>query len=136
MKIVIDTKVVLSAFFFGGPPQAIIEAVARGAVAAYATREIVEEYRAAVAQLASRNKRGLRKNLLVPFTARLRMIEATPKPATCRNLNDDKFLSCALDAEAFYIVDDDKNLCLRHGGRNVRIMVAEGLCRLLELSSL
>ena len=136
MKIVIDTKVVLSAFFFGGPPQAVVEAVVRGALAAYATREIVGEYRAAVAQLASRNEGGLRKNLLFPLTARLRMIEATPKPATCRNPHDDKFLSCALDAGAFYIVDDDKKLCLRHGGRNARIMTAEGLCQLLALSSL
>ena len=136
MKIVIDTKVVLAAFFFGGSSQEIVEAVAKGALAAFATREIVEEYRAAIAQMASRSEGGFRKNLLLPFTSRLRMIEATPKAATCRSPGDDKFLSCALDAGAFYIVDSDKKLCLRHGGRSVKIMTVEALCPLLALSSL
>ena len=136
MKIVIDTKVVLAAFFFGGPSQKIVEAVARGALAAYATQGIVEEYGAAVAQMESRSEGGLRDNLLLPFTSRLRMIEATPKAATCRNPGDDKFLSCALDAGAFYIVDADKKLCLRNGGRGAKIMTVEGLYRLLALSSL
>lgn len=136
MKIVIDTKVVLAAFFFGGPSQKIVEAVAKGALAAYATREIVEEYGAAVAQMESRGKGGLRKNLLLPFTSRLRMIEAIPKAATCRSPGDDKFLSCALDAEAFYIVDSDKKLCLRRQGKDVKIMTVQGLSQLLAISSL
>ena len=136
MKIVRDTKVVLTAFFFGGPPQKIVEAVARGALSAYATREIVEEYGAAVEQTASRNKGDLRENLLFPLTARLNIIEVAPQAATCRNPNDDKFLSCALEAGAFYIVGSDKKLCLRKRGKNVRIMTDEGLCRLLALSSL
>ena len=136
MKIVIDTKVVLAAFFFGGPSQKIVEAVARGALAAYATQGIVEEYGAAVAQMESRSEGGLRDNLLLPFTSRLRMIEATPKAATCRNPGDDKFLSCALDAGAFYIVDSDKKLRLTNQGKAVKIMTAEALCPLLALSSL
>ncbi len=136
MKIVIDTKVVLAAFFFGGSSQKIVEAVARGALAAYATREIVEEYGAAAARMALRSKGGLRKNLLLPFTSRLCMIEATPKAATCRNPGDDKFLSCALDAGAFYIVDSDKKLCLTKRGKNAKIMTDTGLCQLLALSSL
>ena len=136
MKIVIDTKVVLAAFFFGGPSRKTVEAVARGALAAYATRDIVEEYGAAVAQMASRSKGGLRKNLLLPFTSRLRMIESIPKAATCRNPGDDKFLSCALDAGAFYIVDSDKKLHLTNRGKAAKIMIAEGLGQLLALSSL
>ncbi len=43
-RIVIDTQIVLSAFFFGGDAQRIIETVVRGKLKAYATREIVEEY--------------------------------------------------------------------------------------------
>ena len=100
MKIVLDTTVVLTAFFFGGPSRQIIESVARGKTAAYATQEIVAEYEAAVARMASKKRGGLRPNLLLPFTTRLHMIETTPKPPLCRHPGDDRFLSCALDANA------------------------------------
>ena len=44
MKIVIDTNVLISAVFFGGNPQKIIEAVADGDFHAFATPAIIEEY--------------------------------------------------------------------------------------------
>ena len=56
MKIVLDTSVVLAAFFFGGPSRQIIESVARGKTAAYVTQEIVAEYEAAVARMASKKR--------------------------------------------------------------------------------
>ena len=85
MKVVIDTQVVLTAVFFGGAPRQIVEAVARGTLAAYATPEIASEYGAAVAKAAAKKRGKLRSHLLLPFTARLHMIEATPKAAACKN---------------------------------------------------
>ena len=133
MKIVLDTTVVLTAFFFGGPSRQIIESVARGRTAAYATREIAAEYKAAVARMASKKAGGLRPNLLLPFTTRLHMIETTPKPALCRHPGDDRFLSCALDAKAYYIVIGFKELYLRNQGKRVPMMTAEGFSQLLRL---
>ena len=133
MKIVLDTSVVLAAFFFGGPSRQIIESVARGKTAAYATQEIVAEYEAAVARMASKKTGGLRPNLLLPFTARLHMIETTPKPALCRYPGNDRFLSCALDAKAHYIVIDFKELYLRSQGKRVPMMTAEGFSQLLRV---
>ena len=133
MKIVMDTSVVLAAVFFGGPSRQIIESVARGRTAAYATREIATEYEAAVARMASKKPGGLRPNLLLPFTTRLHMIETTPKPALCRHPGDDRFLSCALDAKAHYIVIGFKELYLRRSGKRVPIMTAEGFSQLLRV---
>ena len=135
MKVVIDTQVVLTAVFFGGAPRQIVEAVARGTLAAYATPEIASEYGAAVAKAAAKKREKLRPHLLLPFTARLHMIEATPKAATCKNSGDDKFLSCALDAGAFYIVGGDKRLQLTRLGKTAKIMTAEGLSPILALCS-
>ena len=133
MKIVLDTSVVLAAFFFGAPARQIIESVAWGRTAAYATREIAAEYEAAVARMASKKAGGLRPNLLLPFTTRLHMIETTPRAPLCRHPGDDRFLSCALDAKAHYIVIGFKELYLRRSGKRVPIMTAEGFSRLLRL---
>ena len=133
MKIVMDTNVVLTALFFGGPSRRIVEFVMRGKVAAYATREIVSEYEAAVAKMASKNAEGLRPDLLLPLIARLHMVKTKPKPALCRCTGNDRFLSCALDAKATYIVIDFKELYLRSQGKRVLMMTAEGLSELLKL---
>lgn len=133
MKIVLDTTVVLAAFFFGGPSRRIIESVARGKTAAYATREIVAEYEEAVARMASKKPGGLRPNLLLPFTTRLHIIGTKPKAALCRHPGDDRFLSCAADAKAHYIVIGFKELRLRNQGKRVPMMTAEGFSQLLRL---
>ena len=133
MRIVMDTNVVLTALFFGGPSRRIIEFVVQGKVAAYATREIVAEYEAAVAKIASKKGGRLRPNLLLPLTMRLHMIGTKPKPALCRQPSDDRFLSCAMDAKAEYIVIGFKELYLRKLGKRVHMMTAEGLSLLLNL---
>ena len=133
MRIVLDTNVVLTALFFGGPSRRIVEDVAQGKVAVYATREIVAEYEAAVAKMASKKGGGLRSNLLLPLTTRLHMVEPKPKSALCRHPGDDRFLSCALDAKAEYIVIGFKELYLRKLGKRVHMMTAEGLSLLLNL---
>ncbi len=45
MRIVIDTNVVVSALFFGGKPREILDKVIAGILEAYATEEILDEYR-------------------------------------------------------------------------------------------
>ena len=84
MKVVIDTGVLLSGLFFGGHAQQIIEAVQQGRIAAYVTREIAEEYDAAVAAMEARIGGKVRKKLALPFTARLHMVEPKVKTPLCR----------------------------------------------------
>ena len=45
-----------------------------------------------------------KKNVLSLFTAKLNLIEAKTKVEVCRDPDDDKFISCALDAKALYIL--------------------------------
>ena len=44
MKIVIDTKVVASAMFFGGRPKELLKLLVSHKLEAYATSEIITEY--------------------------------------------------------------------------------------------
>ncbi len=133
MKVVIDTGVLLSGLFFGGHAQQIIEAVHQGRIAAYVTREIAEEYDAAVAAMEARIGGRVRKKLALPFTARLHMVEPKVKIPLCRDADDDKFIACALAANAVYVVGEDKEVTFIGPRKSVKIMNAEGACRLLAL---
>lgn len=134
MKIVIDTNVLVSAFFFGGFPRRILEAVVRGEAAAYATREIVEEYESVVAKMKAGKRGKLPPNLLLPFTARLHIVAPKLDAAVRRDPEYGKFISCAIAANAFYIVDDGKEIPSAGSGRSAKIISAEGFCQLLTLS--
>lgn len=133
MKVVIDTGVLLSALFFGGHAQELIEAVHQGRIAAYGTREITEEYDAAVAAMEARIGGRVRKKLAFLFTARLHMVEPKVKIPLCREADDDKFIACALAANAVYVVGEDKEVTFIGSRKSIKIMNAEGVCRLLAL---
>lgn len=133
MKVVIDTDVVVSAFFFGGQLRRVVEAVVQGRLAAYATREIVEEYEAVVAVMKSRAQGGLRPDLLLPFTNRLHIVGPKPSAGLCPDPGDEKFIACALAADAVYIVGGGKEVSFAGACNPVKIMTAEGVCLLFAL---
>ena len=133
MKIVLDTNVVLSAFFFGGFPGQLLESVVQGKAAVYATREIVEEYEAAVAKMRARKQDNFSENLLLPIIARLHIVEPKSRGALCRDPHDDKFIACAMAANAAFIVSDGKKVSFVGPYRSTKIMTAEAVCRLLAL---
>ena len=54
MKIVIDTNVVALAIFFGGKPRELLEMLVSKELEAYASSEIVDEYRETVEELQDR----------------------------------------------------------------------------------
>ena len=54
MRIVVDTNVVISSIFFNGNPRRIIEAIVRSELDAFATPEIIQEYRELVARICER----------------------------------------------------------------------------------
>jgi putative PIN family toxin of toxin-antitoxin system len=110
VKIVIDTNVVASAIFFGGKPRRLIELLVNRELSSYVTRDILEEYKETVEYL--RNKYP-EKKVSIPLThivSACQLIEEKTDVEVCRDPDDDKFISCAVDAECLYIVSGDKDL--------------------------
>lgn len=110
MKIVVDTNVVISGVFFGGAPRRVIEAVATGEIRALASAEITEEYSETVQEMIERKQGNIRQNILTLFLSKLDMIEPRTKVEVSRDPDDDKFISCAVDGKALYIVSGDLDL--------------------------
>ena len=70
----------------------------------------------------------IKKSLLDLFIARLEMVEPTTEVHVSRDQDDDKFIECAIDAKAMYIVSGDKDLLdiASYGG--VTIVTAATFC--------
>ena len=130
MKIVIDTNVVASAIFFGGKPRDLLEMLVNKKLEAYASSEIVDEYKETIEELQDRYQG---KSINIPLTAivsAMNIIAPTSHVDVCRDPDDNKFIECAYDAKCIYIVSGDKDLLSVKKYKNVKIVtVAEFLSR-------
>lgn len=129
MNIVIDTNVVISGTFFGGPPRKVLEAVVERTVSAYATAEIVDEYHDVVEEMIRRKQGHLSSAVLAPFVQKLHMIETTTSIHASRDPDDDKFLECAVDSCSVYVVSGDKDLLVLEQFENIEIITAAEFCK-------
>ena len=110
MRIVVDTNVVISGTFFKDNPRRVVEAIIKSEVDAYATPEIIDEYQSIVNRIIYRDEGSFDSSGFIRFIADLNLIEASTKISACRDPEDNKFISCAIDANALYIVSGDKDL--------------------------
>ena len=110
MKIVIDTNVIASAIFFGGRPKELIEHLVYRRVDAYASTEIISEYRETIEELSERYSNRPNNIPLTDILFAMKMVEPTTHVDICRDLDDNKFIDCAIDGGCIYIVSGDKDL--------------------------
>ena len=124
MRIVIDTNVVISGVFFGGKPRKILEAVLNKDITACANTSIIDEYEEITTEMILRKQGHIRRDILAPFIAKLEIYDPVADLHICRDPDDDKFLCCAVDAKAYYIVSGDKDLLDIGQLKNIEIITA------------
>ena len=124
MRIVIDTNVLISGVFFGGYPGRILRAAVRRQITACATAEIIDEYERTVQEMISRRQGHLNGMILTPLINSMEIIEPITQVQICRDPDDDKFLGCAKDSHAFYIVSGDRDLLVLSDYEGIQIITA------------
>ena len=125
MKIVIDTNVVISGTFFGGFPRKILEAVVNNKVDAYANTKIIKEYSYIVKEMIVDKGGKIDENILSPFIEKLNLVNPVSKIKISRDKDDDKFIECAIDSKALYVVSGDKDLLDIVEFQNISIITAK-----------
>ena len=128
MRIVIDTNVLISGVFFGGQPGKVLNAVIHKDITACATDEIIDEYNEIVQEMIRRKQGHLSRDLLAPLIGTMEIVEAKTKVTLSRDPDDDKFLGCARDAKALYIVSGDKDLLVLENFEGIEIITAKEFC--------
>lgn len=128
MRVVADTNTVVSAFLWGGPPKAVLDAARDGRISLHTTPALLVE----LEDVLSRDK----------FIARIRQVGSTvagmlteyralvvvelpaPIPPTARDPDDDHVLAAALGAQAQLIVTRDHDLLTLGTFDNILILPA------------
>ncbi|GFH92156.1 hypothetical protein IMSAGC002_03422 [Lachnospiraceae bacterium] len=128
MKIVIDTNVLISGVFFGGFPRKILSAVVSQKITACATAEIINEYEEIVQEMINRKQGHINRAILSPLIQAMEIIEPVTHIGICRDPDDNKFLECAKDSHALYIVSGDKDLLVIEQFGNIQIVNAKDFC--------
>jgi len=130
MKIVIDTNVLISGVFFGGFPRRILNAVVEKRLIACATVDIIDEYEEIVKEMIERKQGHINRQLLTPLVQALEVVEPVTEVKLSRDPDDDKFLGCAKDAKALYIVSGDNDLLVLRKFESIEIVTAKEFCEL------
>ncbi len=130
MRIVIDTNVIASAIFFGGRPKKLLELLVSHKLEAFASPEIILEYRETIEELCSRYPTKPEILPLTTIITAMHIIEPVSNIEICRDPDDNKFIECANDADCIYIVSGDKDLLSLEHYNDIKIVtVAEFLSK-------
>jgi len=131
MKIVADTNIFISSFFFGGNPRKIIERVINGEDTLFICKEILHE----TASVMARSKFNVSNEYITRF---IRSIEEVahdiPIKGTvhvCRDSEDDKILECAFLANAESIITGDNDLLTLEEFLGIKILTASDYINLV-----
>ena len=111
LRVVLDSNVYISAFLFGGHPQAIMERIVSGQLSGAVSVPILDEVR----EVLGRTKFGLSDEAIVAFMAELQdlceIVSPTKRVKVIKDdPDDDRILECALAANAAVIVSGDSHL--------------------------
>ena len=123
MKIVIDSNVFVSSFFWGGHPREVFERVINGFDELYITDEIIKE----ITSVMSSSKFYVNSIEIEDY---IKIIEKYSQKIALKNVpksisrdnDDDKILQCGLDGNVDYIVTGDKDLLVLKEYETIKII--------------
>ena len=125
MKLVLDTNIYISSFFWGGNPRKIMERIISGKDTLFISKEILAE----VFSVMARPKFNVRKEYINQFINAVEEIAYDVKlkgiiKNVCRDKDDDKIIECAVLSNADYIITGDYDLLTIKEYRSTRILTA------------
>ena len=133
MKAVINTNILMSGTFWGGPPAKVLDAYLKDKFEWIVSTDILEEYWRVLSELIRKYQAPAE---VVEFFQTLSLTATIVTPVAfgtqvCSDPDDDKFLEAAVAGAAGFIVSGDKALLKTDGFHGIRVLKpAEFLKRL------
>lgn len=62
------------------------------------------------------------------YLAKIEIISSESKIAASRDIDDDKFIECAIDSNSLYIISGDQDLLVLKEYKGVQIITAKDFC--------
>lgn len=129
MRAILDTNVLISAFFWHGPPHQLLERIGKGAITLVSSQALLTE----LGEVIGREK--FDAILIRSYTSRERSLEEVRRlveiidppllsERVCRDPDDDQILALAIAAQADFIVSGDRDLLVLRAFQGIPILTA------------
>lgn len=123
MRVIIDTNVLISGIFFGGPPAKILEAWHGSELQLVVSPEILEEYFEVCERISVRYPDIDIAPILVLIARNSQVVESPPlADQVSRDADDDKFIACAIASDTRIIISGDNDLLTVSGFESVKVV--------------
>jgi putative PIN family toxin of toxin-antitoxin system len=123
MKIVIDSNIFVSSFFWGGHPKEVFERVINGFDELFITDEIIKE----IISVMSSKKFNVNSSEIEDYIKIIGkyskiIISKSVLGSISRDRDDDKILQCGLDGNVDFIITGDKDLLVLKEYETIKII--------------
>jgi uncharacterized protein len=123
MRVIIDTNVLISGIFFGGPPAKILKAWHRGELQLVVSPEILEEYYEVCERISVRYPDIDIAPILVLIARSSQVVESPPlADRVSRDADDEKFIACAIASDTRTIITGDSDLLTVSGYESIQVV--------------
>ena len=122
-KILIDTNILLSGLYFHGLPKKLLQELDEN-FKICVNEKIIAEYADKIDNKFSKSRYILDKDLREKIFSSFISFEVKSDLKICRDPDDDKFVNCAIDARAIYIVSGDNDLLTIKNFAGIEIVTA------------
>jgi uncharacterized protein len=133
-RVVLDTNVLISGLLFKGKLSRIVELWQKGKIVPIISKETFEELRTVLEypkfSFSHVEIKSLIEHDILPYFEVVNVREHVK--GACRDPGDDKFISCALSANADGIVTGDKDLSDMKKYRSVKIIHASDFIKMFD----
>jgi putative PIN family toxin of toxin-antitoxin system len=134
IRVVLDTNVLISALLFKGELTRMVGLWQRGKMIPVISKETFDELRTVLEypkfSLSRAEIKSLIEQEILPFFEVVNVSKHVK--GACRDPGDDKFISCALSANADYIVTGDRDLSDLKKYQSVRIIHASDFIKRVD----
>jgi putative PIN family toxin of toxin-antitoxin system len=111
IRIVLDTNVLISALFFGGNPQTVLEKAIMGQISLVLSKEILNEFEDVLCGRKFAYPPEISRTIVRELEAISELVFATRKIAAVKaDPYDNRILECAVEAGVDYVVSGDTHL--------------------------
>ena len=123
MKIVLDSNIFVSSFFWKGNPRKIFDRVTNGLDELYITDKILQE----IATVMSREKFHVDKNEIEDYikiieSYSIKLFPQNIEEEISRDKDDNKILQCGLEGNVDFIISGDGDLLILKNYKSIKIV--------------
>ncbi len=135
LKLVLDTNTIVSGLIWHGNEFQLLERIEAGEVVMFTSSEMTEELnlvmrRPKLQKFLIDSKRSA-EPLIEKILLMSELVTSNVKVDVCRDKKDNKFIECALSANADYIVSGDEDLLSLKQFRNIKIVKTTEILKIL-----